>query len=479
MINFDEIDFFKALEKFSKEVKYRYCIPGHDRNDEVINYLAKNLSRYDVTETIGTDDLNHPESFIKKSLEDLAYIYGSERTFISVNGSSGAIINAILSVTKPHDKILLQRDCHKSAYNACILGDLIVEYVYPKYNSDYDLNLGITCESLKLAIENNDDIKAFVLTYPSYKGICSDVASIAKLCHEHGIILIVDEAHGAHFAFSDRLPLAAEHSGADIVIQSMHKTLPALTQTSLLHVCSNRVDCSRLESMFKLTITSSPSYIFMGSIMAAVHFMQIEGRKKIDDILDRVALNNTKYDKLTSCLINKKLIQNIGAYDFDESRPILSLFDYGVDGSQLEELLRNNYHIAMEYSDIRYCVGYFTVNDQIDKIDYLYQSMFSIINDVKKSASIKTNFYYRNYKYPKNERIIDMRQAFYSDTEIKDLEEAENYICGDFIIPYPPGIPLICPGERITRDLISYINELIDDNIKIYGLDKKNIRIIK
>jgi len=479
MINFDEIEFFKGLDKFSEEVKYRYCIPGHDKNDEVINCLGEKLAKYDITETIGTDDLNYPENFIKKSLEELSEIYNTKRTFISVNGSSGALINAILSVTKPNEKILVQRDCHKSVYNACILGDIDVDYLYPNYDAEYDLNLGISCNALMEKIKISEDIKALIVTYPNYKGICSDIKSIANICHENDIILIVDEAHGSHFAFSEKLPLAAEHAGADIVVQSMHKTLPALTQTSLLHVCSDRVNQENIEKMFKLTITSSPSYIFMASIIAAVHYMNDVGRVKLDYIMKLVCEYRNKYNLVANATLDRDKIRKIGGYDFDSTRPILSLIDYDMDGTQLEEMLRYKYKIAMEYSDFRYCVGYFTVNDDEDKIAYLFESLYEIMKKNIANKIIHSKIKARDFKYPKCDRIMKMRDAFYADDQLVNLENSLNSLASNFIIPYPPGIPLICPGERITSEVIEYMIELLANNIKVYGLDKNNIRIIK
>lgn len=487
MINFEELSFFQGLRKFSREVEYRYCIPGHDKCDEIINFLASNLSDFDVTETIGTDDLNCPDDFIKNALEELSEIYHTKRTFISVNGSSGSLINAILSVTKPKDKILIQRDCHKSVFNACVLGDLEAEYINPMYDETRNLNLGIDPRKLREKLRKNSDIVAVVVTYPTYTGICSDIEKIARICHESGTLLIVDEAHGSHLAFSDQLPIAAEIAGADIVVQSIHKTLPALTQTSLLHVCSDRVDESRIEKMFKLTITSSPSYIFMASIVAAVNYMKAEGNTKISNILLTRKKCELKYAELAEVFLNKEKIIKYGGYDFDSTRPIMTLKDIDISGKSLESILRNDYGVAMEYSDLTYCVGYFFASDSTEKIEYLYKAVDDIYKkqfaldakNVFKKLDSYADFEYNKYKYPDYLVAMNMREAFYEDSEEIDLDESENCISSDFIIPYPPGIPLICAGEIITEDMIIYIKKLEENDNKIYGIKENKLRIIR
>jgi lysine decarboxylase len=269
-----------GIKQYRSEVDTNFHMPGHKGKAEILGELEKNLNFFDITETLGTDNLHYPTGFLKDAMNYISKVYGSKKSYMVVNGTSCGIISAIMACTNPGDKILVQRDCHKSVYNACILGDLKLFYLYPDFNKKYGLNFSISLDKLDQMLTDNPDIKMVVLTYPTFYGICFDVKKAADIVHKHCKILLIDEAHGSHLQFcKELLPPPAENSGADIVTQSTHKTLPCLTQGSLLHICSDRVNINNLETMLRMLQTTSPSYILMASIENAVHWMEENGEE--------------------------------------------------------------------------------------------------------------------------------------------------------------------------------------------------------
>ncbi|HCX04342.1 MAG TPA: arginine / lysine / ornithine decarboxylase, partial [Clostridiales bacterium] len=266
------MEFYKGLLKAAEKDSYRYHMPGHKGKKDIFGDFEKNIVGIDFTEVEGTDNLHNPQGIIKDLQKRLSEIYGTRKTYVLINGSTVGLQSAILSQTVPKDKIIIQRDCHKAVYNSIILGDLNQEYIWTNFNKDIGIKEPVNIDSFEKQIKNSG-VKVVVVTYPTYYGICSDIEKIAQITHDNNALLIVDEAHGAHLKFSKKLPKPAEELGADIVVQSLHKTLPAFTQTSALHVCSDRVDIQRLESFLKMLQSSSPSYVLMASVDKALDYM--------------------------------------------------------------------------------------------------------------------------------------------------------------------------------------------------------------
>lgn len=463
------MEFYEKLSKKSVEDRYRFHMPGHKGNEESVFDVFRDVVKLDFTEIDGTDNLNNPKGIIKKLQKRLSEIYGTKKSYILVNGSTSGIQSSLLSQSQPKDKILIQRDCHKAVYNSLILGDLDCEFIWTDYDRDLNLKKPLNIEELKSILEEND-VKIVVVTYPTYYGICCDIEKIAEVVHGKGALLIVDEAHGGHFNFTDKLPMGAEKLGADIVIQSLHKTLPALTQTSAVHVCSDRVDVGKLESFLKIFQTSSPSYLLMLSVESALDYMEKKGSKNLDTIIDFLRKLKTLDDD--NIFVKKNLIEEKFACDYDETKLLISLYKYGIRGTPVKDELKE-LGIYTEMWDLVYNIAYITAADSTENISYLFRSVKEIKDKIKKMDENNIDF-----KKFKPIRKMSIRSAFYKPKTFKDIEKIENEISGDFIIPYPPGIPLICPGELIDKEHVKYIKSLLEEDIEILGIEKNKIAVL-
>ncbi|MDO5136501.1 MAG: aminotransferase class I/II-fold pyridoxal phosphate-dependent enzyme, partial [Eubacteriales bacterium] len=255
---------YKELEKYGKSDFYPFHMPGHKRNPSCVD--GEFLFERDITEISGFDDLHHPEGLLRDSMERLSDLYGTKESFFCVNGSTGALLSAISAGIQKGGRFLVARNCHKSVYHAIYLRDLSPIYLYPQTDPDLGINGGISPSHVEKCLEENKGIQGIMITSPTYDGVVSDIEAIAKLAHKYGIPLIVDEAHGPHFRFSPYFPTSAVDLGADVVVQSFHKTLPSLTQTAVLHLCSDRVDREKIKRFLGMYQTSSPSYLLMASL---------------------------------------------------------------------------------------------------------------------------------------------------------------------------------------------------------------------
>jgi lysine decarboxylase len=469
----------EGLKKYADEGNIRLHMPGHKGNSILLD-LAKLIPEIDVTEIEGTDNLHNPSSIILESEKLSAKTFKGKATFYSVNGTTAGIYSAIMASTKPGDKILIQRNSHKSVYNAAILGRLKPVYIYPNYRDEDKVPTGINPEDIDKFLANDNDIKAVVITYPSYYGICSNIKGISDVVHKYNKILIVDEAHGSHLVFSDKLPISALEAGADIVIQSTHKTLPAFTQSSMIHVGTNRVDIEKLKTMLSVHQTTSPSYILMASLDFARAYMEREGKYKLNSLIDRIKKWTSYLKEIKGVKVfNKDNIKDNNFYDFDITKIMISLTDINITGKKLERILREDYGIQIEMSDNYYGLALTTVLDDEKNIERLVKAVEDI---TKKQAYRGNEINELSMINIKPDIKLSLYEAFNRQSLIEELENCEGKISAGFIIPYPPGIPILCPGEVITAEIIEYIEFLRDNNIEILGLydyNKSKIKIIK
>ena len=470
----------EGLRRYMEEKNARFHMPGHKGKNNYFNW--EDLIPYiDVTEVNGTDNLHNPSGIIKRSEELAAITFGAKQTLFSVSGTTSGIYSAILSSTKPGDKILIQRNCHKSVYNALIFGRLNPVYIYPEYSYKDNVLGGVDPELVDKYLLEDNEIKAVVITYPTYYGICSDIIKLSQIVHKHNKILIVDEAHGSHLKFSNKLPISALEAGADIVVQSTHKTLPAFTQSSMVHVGSDKVDIERLKLYMTMFQSTSPSYILMASLDVARAYMDKYGEENINIHINRIK-------KITDYLRGIKGVKvfdieninnNNNFFAFDTTKILFSLIDLNISGTKLDEILRSRYNIQIEMADYYYGLAITTILDDEKDLEKLAYSLEDVAKNTKIEEVKNLNIRFENVN-PVSE--LKPYEAFEREKLKVNLEISENKICGDFIIPYPPGIPIICPGEIITKDIIDYINFLKVNNIEILGLDgndKSKIKILK
>lgn len=455
-----ESPLFDGLMALQSKNTVNFHMPGHKNRAHNMQWL-KEAIRLDTTETYGTDNLLHPDSILKRSLEKIAEITGAARSLYSVNGTTGSIYMAQSIALQPGDTLLVQRDSHKSVYSGAILNRLELDFVYPKYNETRRVVTDIDADAIEEKLKQNPKIRAVMVVYPNYYGITSDLTRIADICHRHDALLIVDEAHGSHMHFSKRLPQSALMCGADIVLQSTHKTLPSLTQTSLIHL-SERVDRYRLKRAHALFQTTSPSYVFMASIENALLWMHSEaGRMRLDALLDEIEDFRAKAMQLPGFeLLAPEDLQ----FGLDLTR---ILFRHrNRTGGRLKQELYHKHNIALEMADLYYALALSTVNNEQSDFDALYAALEKMADIPDTDTPVRE----LRLDIMPAEIGIPMYEAYHMDKEEIRLEEACGRLAGQQIIPYPPGVPMVLPGEKITQPIVQKLLELQKQQIDIVGM---------
>lgn len=448
---------YQKLEKYSKKDIVPLHMPGHKRNTKMLGtQLPYNI---DITEIDGFDDLHHADGIIKNIQEKAQKIYNAKKSFLLINGTTCGILAGIRSFVKKNDKVLVARNCHKSVYHAIELNELKPIYVMPKTNED-GINLGITPKEVKNKIKENPDVKLVVLTSPTYEGIISNIKEIVKICHENKIPVLVDEAHGAHLKFMNKTKeLSAVDAGADIVVQSVHKTLPALTQTSLLHINGNMVNEEKLKHELSIFETSSPSYILMASIENCLDFLQQNENmfEKYEENLEYF-YSKTKEIKKLEILKNKLTDQY-----FDDGKIVIITTKTNITGKELSEILRKKYKIELEMSSVNYAIAMTSVCDSKENVERLINALIDI--DAKLEIQKMPKYEFENILPIISKSIYEAEKE---DKFVKiDYRKVEGRISKEYMWVYPPGIPIITPGEIISKDIINLLEQISEAGLEI------------
>ena len=373
---------YKKLESYGQSDYYPFHMPGHKRNPDSVR--GDFPFERDITEIEGFDNLHHPEDILLEAQKNVSKLYGTKESYYSVNGSTAALLAAISAAVPRKGQILVARNCHKAVYHAMYLRELKPTYIYPQMDMKWWINGGIFPDKVERCLAENPEIKAVLITSPTYDGVVSDVKAIAEITHKYEIPLIVDEAHGAHFHFSNYFPTSAVELGADLVIQSFHKTLPAMTQTAILHNCSDRVDGRLIRRFMGIYQTSSPSYILMASIDACIDTMAAEGYEMFREFTKmleqaRKRLSQCRY----ICLADPEKDVN-GVFDYDRSKLIFSTVNSTLTGAQLYDILLERYHIQMEMETETYSLALAAVGDREEGFERLCQAIEEIGKKSKK-----------------------------------------------------------------------------------------------
>ena len=416
----------------------------------------------DTTEIPGTDNLHSPEGIIKESQERASEVFKSDETYYLINGSTCGIQAAIMALCPPKSKIIANRDCHQSVINACILGDVDPVYINSEVDKNTNILKGINIDDAIKVIDSNLDAKAIILTYPTYYGMTYDLKRVCDYAHSKDIAVIVDEAHGAHLGLSEELPKTALEQGADIVIQSTHKTLPSFTQSSMIHIQGDRVNKEQLVSILKIIESSSPSYMLMASLEIAVDIYNKYGTKLMNELLNNI-------DKLKNSF---KENNGIGFYDTDDKTKIfISTINMGLIGYELETILREEYNIQVELSNYYGSLLICTIGNDNDDFKSLETALNEILEKYRSNKNIE------KIEYPNNIPVkkLTPREAFYKEKKSVKIYESVGKICGEYIIPYPPGISLTSPGEIITNEIIDYMLFCKEKGMNVSGLKDSNL----
>lgn len=490
---------YDKLIEYGKKGNYGFHMPGHKRNAKFLEDM--DVFDIDITEISDFDNLHHAEGIIKEAMYNAADFWMTDKTWFLVNGSSCGILAAINAVTDIGDDIIIGRNCHKSVYNAVAIRDLKVRYLYPEYINDYGINGGYDPQRLEKLFEVNKGIKAVVITSPTYDGIVSDVQKIAEITHRNNAVLIVDEAHGAHLGISDKLPIPAYSLGADLVIESIHKTLPSLTQTAMLHMCSDKVNSDKVEECLGIYQSSSPSYVFMAAIDKCIRQLQIDGKEKIEKLLItdkafREKVNKSKYFFVPG----KEMIGTKSVYDVDLTKFVIYVNPKLCDGKQLAYILRDEYHFEMEMESVKYVLAITTICDNEKEIMRLAECLKEIelkfdamekskekngLDDVEKQPNV-TNIdldmkksKVTDFELLNNEVRYSIYEAKKSVVDKVKIENSVGMVSGEFLYLYPPGIPLLVPGEVISKKMLEQVSDFKRRNMNINGLRDKENRYIE
>ena len=464
---------YQTLSEYSAEDFYPCHMPGHKRN--MASGEMADFYRIDITEIEGFDDLHHAEGILHKAQERANRLFRAEETFFLVNGSTCGVLAAILAVTEPGEEILIARNCHKSVYHAAILQSLSVHYYQPRMIQEYDICDGVCAEEIERLLDQYPGVKAVVITSPTYEGILSDIAGIARMVHKRGKVLIVDEAHGAHLGLAENLPEGAVTQGADLVIHSLHKTLPAMTQTALLHRNGDRVDRERLHRYLTMLQSSSPSYVLMASMDACVRFLEEEStgrfaffQKEYEKFCEKTAkCRQIKIGKMTDAS------ENYALTGWDIGKILISVKDSKLNGKELSDLLRERYHLEMEMAADTYALAIMTLMDTQEGWQRLADALCDIDDRIEKESCDRPEMAEDVRRITLPRVGSSMAAAFHSPREEISLREAAGRIAADFLMLYPPGIPLAAPGEVLDEELIQKIENSIEKGLSLRGVSSE------
>lgn len=471
----------EKLIRYAGSDIYPFHMPGHKRKK--MNF--PNPYEIDITEIDGFDNLHHAEDILKDAQKRAADLYGSKKCYYLVNGSTCGLLAAICAATRKRDKVLVARNCHKAVYHALYLNELTAEYLYPAITEN-DLQGQITPEQVENALLQHHDTTSVIITSPTYEGIISDIAGIADVCHAYQVSLIVDAAHGAHLGFGGDFPENAVKLGADAVIMSLHKTLPSFTQTALLHLNSERIAAQEVERYLGIFETSSPSYIFMAGMDACIRFLS-ENRETL--FASYRCMLQEFYQKVADLknlhVMTAKDFSKEEAYDWDDSKIVIFAGKTGMTGEKLHRILLEKYHLQMEMVSGSYVLGMTSIMDEKEGFDRLAEALHEIDKEERQNTDVfgvtdKTesgDFIRRMYQ--KNPCEMQIYQAANLPYKEEQFDRAIGKISADYVFLYPPGIPLIVPGEIITADFIERIRECKAKELNVEGLSSLSFERIK
>jgi arginine/lysine/ornithine decarboxylase len=464
---------YEALKKFKRERVVPFDVPGHKHgkaNSELTEFLGQKCMSVDVNSMKPLDNLCHPVSVIKEAEELAADAFGAANAFFMVGGTTSAVQTMIIATCKEGDKIIMPRNVHRSAINALILTGAVPIYVNPDSSKRLGIALGMSVCDVEKAIRENPDAKAVLVNNPTYYGICSDIKKITELAHANGMKVLADEAHGTHFYFDDNLPTSAMEAGADMAAVSMHKSGGSLTQSSILLLGKN-VNSNYVRQIINLTQTTSGSYLLLSSLDMSRKNLALNGKEIFERVRSLAKYARDEINKIGDYYAYcKEIVNGDSIYDFDVTKLSVNTFDVGLAGIEVYDLLRDEYDIQIEFGDIGNILAYISVGDREREIERLVSALSEIRRRFKKE---KTGMFDHEYINP----IVQMspKQAFYGDKESLPIGETVGRICSEFVMCYPPGIPILAPGEKITDEILEYIKYAKEKGCFMTGTEDINI----
>lgn len=466
---------FDRLAQYQKEDIYPMHMPGHKRNTDM--FSMPNPYSMDITEIEGFDNLHEAEGIIKESVERARALYQADHTYYLVNGSTVGLLAGIMACTNKHDHVLVARNCHKAVYNALFLNELKPVYLYPSFNEEFGCYEQVPSSLVKEKLEENKEVRLVILTSPTYEGVVSDIQAIAEICHERGIPLLVDEAHGAHFGLDPYFPESAVKLGADVVIQSIHKTMPAFTQTALLHSREGLVNQERLKDYLSILQSSSPSYLLMAGIDRCITYTS----ENKELLFAEYKENLTDFYKQMKQLKHLRLYEHPSTEGVlkDPSKLVIGVGKTSLSAEGLYECLLHDYKIQLEMISKEYGIAMTSFCDRKEGYERLAAALLAIDASID---TVPSENGYTPYDIPAVTQKKYAYEAIHAEYETVSLTKAAGRISAEYLYFYPPGIPIVVPGEELSEQLLEGIKEYKKAGISVRGLKDaslKTIRVVK
>ena len=468
---------YQGLVNLRKKRIVPFDVPGHKRgrgNPELVELLGEKCVGIDVNSMKPLDNLGHPVSIIREAEELAAEAFGAAHAFLMIGGTTSSVQSMILATCKVGDKIILPRNVHKSAINALVLCGAIPIYIEMSVNPQIGIALGLENDRVAQAIKEHPDAKAVLINNPTYYGICSDLKGLTEMAHAAGMKVLVDEAHGAHLHFTNQLPLSAMDAGADMAAVSMHKSGGSLTQSSIL-LLGSQMNAEYVRQIINLTQSTSASYLLMSSLDVSRRNLALRGKEFFEKVIKMAEYARQEINAIGGYYAySKELVDGVSVYDFDVTKLSIYTQGIGLTGIEVYDLLRDEYDIQIEFGDIGNILAYISIGDRIQDIERLVGAL----------ADIK-RLYSRDGKdlitgeYIQPEVVLSPQEAFYAQSKIIPLSESAGAISGEVVMCYPPGIPILAPGERVTQEIIDFVQFAKDKGCSLQGTEDPEVNNLK
>jgi lysine decarboxylase len=472
--------FFTEVVNYINANVTPFDVPGHKMgavDHEMRRYLGRRTFAFDINAPKGLDNLNHPKGVIKEAEDLFADAFGAKRAYFLVNGSSVGLLAMIMYACKAKEKIILPRNVHKSAINGLILSGAIPVFVKPNIDSELGIAGGISYESLKETIKANPDAKAVIIINPTYFGVTSDIKRLVDLIHENNMLALVDEAHGSHFGFTDRLPLSGMQANADMSVLSIHKTGGSLTQSSVLLVGSDKIVHDQIQNIINMLQSTSPSTLLMASLDVIRKYLVFHGKRAINRTIELAKYARDKIQSIPGVtVVDKKYFQSKNEFNYDSSRLVIRVNELGLSGFEIYNIMRQEYNVQLELAETYCILAIISIGSSkrhIDNLIYALQDLSDRFYGKFEPYNIS------KFKYSFPEMKYRPRLAFHAPHKVIKLDDdAVGEICAESIMIYPPGIPLIIPGEIITQELIDMLGFYEEQGSTILKQEEGNDVII-
>ncbi len=467
---------YEALERFREMRVVPFDVPGHKHgkgNPELTAFLGEKCVGVDVNSMKPLDNLCHPISVIRDAELLAADAFGASHAFLMVGGTTSSVQSMVLSCCKHGDKIILPRNVHRSVINSLVLCGAIPVYVNPDVDCRLGISLGMSREQVRKAIAENPDAVAVLVNNPTYYGICSDIRAIVKMAHDAGMLCLADEAHGTHFYFGENMPVSAMRAGADMAAVSMHKSGGSLTQSSLLLIGEN-VSERHVRQIINLTQTTSGSYLLMSSLDISRRNLALRGKEVFRKVIEMADYAREEINAIGGYYAyGREMINGDSIFDFDPTKLSVHTRDIGLAGIEVYDILRDEYDIQIEFGDIGNILAYLSIGDRMQELERLVSALAEIRRRYKKDPAGLLS-----QEYIDPEVVCSPQSAFYSNKKSIPIKESAGQVCSEFVMCYPPGIPILAPGERITAGILEYIEYAKAKGCSMTGPEDPDINYI-